>query len=91
MRLRGTVIVNGEVYERGTTPPDDVAERITNTAAWEVAPAQSERSVQGSAAQVGEWVGDDPERARRALAAEAEREGGPRSTLVARLERLTAE
>jgi hypothetical protein len=89
MRLRGTVIVNGEVYERGTTPPDDVAERITNPAAWDAAPVEpAEHPVQGSAAQVEAWVGDDPERARRALAAEAEREGGPRSTLVARLERI---
>ncbi len=87
MRLSTAVIVDGEVYERGTTPPDDVAERITNPAAWD-APDDAPDVPDGSAAQVEEWVGDDPKRARRALAAEAEREGGPRSTLVARLERI---
>lgn len=35
MKLRNTVIVNGVAYERGSTPPKEVAEKITNAAAWE--------------------------------------------------------
>jgi hypothetical protein len=43
---------------------------------------------EGTRTQVLKWVGDDPERARRAL--QAEREGQQRSTLIAELERLAA-
>lgn len=34
-KLRNTVIVNGVAYEPGTTPPKEIAEQITNPAAWD--------------------------------------------------------
>lgn len=41
-RLASTVIVNGVAYERGTTPPKEVAEKITNPVAWEVDAQESD-------------------------------------------------
>jgi hypothetical protein len=43
--------------------------------------------IDGTAAQILDWVGDDPERARAALNAENEKDK-PRSTLVKKLEEL---
>lgn len=46
-KLKGTVIVDGVTYRPGTSPPADVAARITNPRAWDgdppsAAPAQSD-------------------------------------------------
>ena len=35
MKLRNSVIVDGVSYARGSTPPKEVADKITNPAAWE--------------------------------------------------------
>ncbi len=47
----------------------------------------AEMDIDGTAKEVLAWVGDDPDRAAEALAAEQEKES-PRSTLVKQLEKL---
>ena len=49
----------------------------------------AELDIDGTAADVLAWVGEDPERARQALAAEQAKDK-PRSTLVKQLEKLAA-
>ncbi len=88
-RLSSTVIVNGNAYGRGTTPPAEVADKISNPAAWEGEEPEG-LPEDGTIAEVEAWVGDDPVRASTALAAEQNRDN-PRSTLVAHLERLLEE
>ncbi|MFF4536547.1 hypothetical protein [Streptomyces aureus] len=50
-------------------------------------PADGELDIEATAADVLDWVGDDPERASEALAAEQAKDK-PRSTLVKQLEKL---
>lgn len=56
----------------------------------QTAPAEAEQPPTGSAGDVLAWVGDDPDRARAALDAERQR-AKPRTSLIAKLGRLTEE
>lgn len=60
--LRTHVWVDGKVYEGGTVPPADVAERITNPKAWTVqqVPGQPEPTGEGGPSKPAELVsGED--------------------------------
>ncbi|MBB4985030.1 hypothetical protein [Streptomyces nymphaeiformis] len=61
--------------------PEDPAEEELE------APADDELDIDATAADILSWVGDDPDRAEEALAAENAKDK-PRSTLVKQLERL---
>ncbi|MFB6977692.1 hypothetical protein [Streptomyces scopuliridis] len=52
--------------------------------------SSEELDIEASAAAVADWVGDDPERAKEALAAEQAKDK-PRSTLVKALEKVTGQ
>lgn len=65
--------------------PSDAVD-FTWTAPTVQAEAQSGDVPEGTVADVLAWVGDDPDRARQALA--AEQDGQQRSTLITRLEEL---
>ncbi len=94
--LAANVNVDGTWY--GPAHPDnkvtsDVREAITNPNVWETetrATSDATEVPMGTIDDVEEWVGNNPERARQALAAEQARPNGPRSTLVATLERTAS-
>lgn len=96
--LTANVNVEGTWY--GPAYPDNkvtsqVREAITNPNVWDDAPTRQESTgdypVDGTAAEVQAWVDDDSARARQALLAEQARPEGPRSSLVAKLERTASE
>ena len=72
-------------------PLDDDARALLEPAAEDQGPADppAELDIDGTAADVLAWVGEDPERAEEALAAEQAKDK-PRSTLVKQLEKLAA-
>ena len=79
-------------FSAGADVPDWVREQVTNPAAWEAPSTGADAPIAATATidEVEEWVGDDPDRARQALAAEQARPE-PRKTLVAKLERILDE
>lgn len=55
MKLSSTVIVNGVAYARGSTPPKEVADQITNPAAWEEESQPEEPPRAGSGSGRDAW------------------------------------
>ena len=68
-------------------PVDDEARALLEPVAEEPKEPPAELDIDGTAADVLAWVGEDQERAREALTAEQAKEK-PRSTLVKQLEKL---
>lgn len=96
----GQTVVTTHDHTSWTLDPDGVITRVDLAAAAapagagdasevETEPADPDAVPDGPAADVLGWVGEDTERAGRALAAERER-AKPRTSLVAPLEKLLA-
>lgn len=97
--LRRTVHVRHPVTHEqvalipGEPIPEWAPQLVTNPAAWQTADEARATSfdVAGSnIAEVLEWVGDDPDRAAKAVELEQDRNGGPRQTLLDQLDRIAA-
>ncbi|MEV0608122.1 hypothetical protein AB0I61_17325 [Polymorphospora rubra] len=99
--LAVAVHVGDRWYYPGKPVPAEVAAQISNPDVWAGSadvdepapgPGDGDGSVDevptGSIADVLEWVGDDPDRAQRAL--DAEQAGKARTSLMPELERLAA-
>jgi hypothetical protein len=69
------------------SPPPEPVNPTRDPALTDAASGAAEVPPDGTVTQVAEWVGDDPVRARSALAAE-ERRDAPRTTLVDQLQRV---
>lgn len=68
----------------GEDVPEWVREQVPNPAAWDETVAEASAAgypVDGTVREIEDWVGDNPDRAREALAIEEDRDK-PRSTLV---------
>jgi trigger factor len=91
--LRRSVAVGGKVYVGGTTPPTEVAEKVTNAAAWEDGGTSAASSPEPTAMAAGDdpaaftvaevqayLAGADDAEKERVLAAEAA--GKNRSTIT---------
>lgn len=55
MRLRNSVIVGGVSYVRGSNPPKEVAEKISNPAAWDTEGAEATPPRAGAGSGVEAW------------------------------------
>jgi hypothetical protein len=80
-----TVSVQADAGEVG---PDVAPDSPLEVASGPAVDTDGDGVPEGTAAQILEWVGDNPDRAERALAVESARDK-PRSVLTAALEKLT--
>ena len=93
----GETVPEGPVKDEGPVTPDTESVQAnpdtqTTTLPSEVqpgSPVEEEEVPEGTATEVLDWVGDDPDRAQQAL--DAERAGKNRSTLISQLEERGAQ